>query len=161
MELRFEQIVQVPRETLFRFHENPANLAQLLAELPGFRLLAHDGHIRPGAILRVEHCVGPIPVSMAFEHVLLEPPHRFGERLIHGPFREFVHTHSFEEVGGATRLIDELQIRMPLWLGGEFAAERFAKPRIAEIFDLRHRALAKLVQRGVVERCARAAELRA
>src|SRR5205085_3680908 len=53
--LRFEQSVAAPRESLFAFHANPANLARLLEGWGGFELVAHDGHIRPGARTRLRH----------------------------------------------------------------------------------------------------------
>jgi len=78
--LRFEQIVPVRRELLFAFHEDPRNLALLFRGSRRFRLLAHAGHIRPGAVTRVEYALHPLlPVAMAFEHDLCEPPLRFGE----------------------------------------------------------------------------------
>lgn len=158
MHLRFEQIVPVPRERLFAFHEDPRNLAVLFRASRSFRLLAHTGHIRAGAVTRVEYALHPlVPVAMAFEHFLYEPPLRFGERMLHGPFAEFVHVHAFDDLGEATRLRDELDVRLPAWLGGEAAMRLSAAGQLRAVFDLRHAELLKLAAEGALGEPARSA----
>jgi ligand-binding SRPBCC domain-containing protein len=154
MLFRFEQLVPLPREVVFRFHANPAQLALLLEHRRGFRLLGHEGHIRPGAMTRVVDPFGPLPVAMAFEHVLLDPPSVFEERMVHGPFERFVHRHEFHPEAGGTRLVDLLDIALPPWLGGETGMRLVAGPHIRRAFAHRHAELLRLARDGTVERLA-------
>ena len=57
MRLRFEQYVELPVSAVFAFFANPCNLSVLLDGWPGFRLLHHAGHIRPGATTWIQQTV--------------------------------------------------------------------------------------------------------
>ncbi len=80
-----------------------------------------------------------------FKHVLLEPPHRFGEEMVRGPFRHLRHVHEFEEVPGGTLVRDRLDLSLPVWLGGTLAERWVAGPRIRRVFRQRQEAMAKLL----------------
>lgn len=142
--LAFESVVPAPQEAVFALHETPALLETLHAGM-NFRLVSHAGHIRPGARVTVRYRVGPFPVTMVFEHVLYEPPHKFGERLIQGPFRRLRHTHAFETVPGGTRVSDRLEVELPWWLGGALAVRWVVAAKAKRVFAHRYEILKKLV----------------
>ncbi len=146
MKLRFEQIVAAPREALFAFHSTPANLAALLEGWSGFALLAHDGHIRPGSRVRLEQRVVGMRHTMEFAHFVLEPPQRFGERQIRGPFRRFEHVHEFFEAAQGTRVIDTVEFELPWHLGGALADRWIAAPVLTRFFEFRRSAYQRLCE---------------
>jgi len=151
MEFRFEHLVSVPRETLFRFYENPAHLSLLHAGLPGFRLLHHENSIRPGSTVWVEQTIaGCIPMVMGFRHIVYEPPRLFGEEMIHGPFSLFKHIHEFEKLGEKTVVRDILNVTLKWPYGGEIGTRLFAAASIRSLFAFRSRALQRLVDSGEV-----------
>ena len=80
MDFTFTQRLPVAREPLFQFHEDPENLRVLLEGWEVTTVLTTDGHIRPGARTGVLEQMGPFRMRFVFEHFLLEPPERFGER---------------------------------------------------------------------------------
>ncbi len=41
-----------------------------------------------------------------------EPPHRFVDEMVRGPFAAFRHEHRFEANGGGTRMTDVVDVRM-------------------------------------------------
>jgi ligand-binding SRPBCC domain-containing protein len=43
-----------------------------------------------------------------------EPPHRFVDEMVRGPFRSFRHEHLFEPAGAGTRMTDLVTFRMAL-----------------------------------------------
>jgi ligand-binding SRPBCC domain-containing protein len=43
-----------------------------------------------------------------------DPPHRFVDQMVRGPFSSFRHQHLFEPGGGKTRMTDELRFSMPV-----------------------------------------------
>lgn len=150
MNLLFEQIVEVPRESLFAFHTDPANLVLLLEGWKGFELLSHDGHIRPGARTRVRQAVGPTRHELLMEHFLLEPPTRFAERQIEGPFTRFEHVHEFFDAPGGTRLVDRIEFSLPEHLGGFLTEHVVAAPGLRRLFEFRHAAYARLCAAGTL-----------
>ncbi|WP_417378768.1 SRPBCC family protein [Gimesia sp.] len=153
MELCFEQTVPAERETLFRFHEDPAHLGLLLAEWPGFRLLRHAGHIQPGAETWVEQRVaGCLPVVMGFRHDLYEPGHRFGETMIHGPFSRFSHIHEFDETSAGTIVRDMLNVELAWQFGGALITRTVVEKNLHAAFAFRHCSLLRLVESDVVSR---------
>lgn len=150
MQLRFEQHLSIDREMLFRFHETPRNLTLLMQHWPTFRLDSHEGSIRPGAKLQAAERVGPFWIPMTFEHFLYEPPHRFGERQLRGPFRRCQHIHEFLEVDGGTKIIDHIEVELPIWMGGALATRLFAARRLRRMFEYRQRAYQSLVVQGLI-----------
>ena len=153
MDFHFEQVIPADRGRVFDFHEDPGRLSALSEGMPGFRLVGHEGHIRPGAVTRVEVRVGPLSVALHNRHFLYDPPHRFGDRQVRGPFAEFRHVHSFEEMrgqgeAGGTLLRDDLEVRLPWWMGGEIAMRLFVAPRLRAYFELRRAAYARLAAAG-------------
>ena len=140
----------VARERLFAFHEDPRNLGVLLEGWPLTRVLATDGHIRPGARTEILERWGPLELRLAFEHFLLEPPERFGERMVRGPFRSFEHVHRFRPAACAGHVVVEerIELELPRWLGGELAARLAVLPRLRRFFAFRERAYERLAAEG-------------
>jgi ligand-binding SRPBCC domain-containing protein len=156
MELNFEHHVPLPRDTVFGFHENPRHLELILADWKPFRLLHCGDSIATGNEVWVEeNMLGILPIVLGYRHVVYEPPRRFGEELIHGPFQRFTHIHEFEDAGKGTTIVrDRLDVAVPWHYGGIIAMRRAVAPRIRHVFGLRGMALQKLAANGTIERLA-------
>ena len=114
-------------------------------------MIHHDGCLYPGSKTWFETTIaGILPVVMGFEQTVYEPPHRFGERLIHGPFRKFTHTHEFDEMSNLTRVRDLLDVELPWHYGGEPVMQLFVAPMLQRAFRLRGATLLKLAQTGAI-----------
>jgi len=135
---------------LFRFHCDPSNLAALLGRRRGFSVLRHGGGIEPGCETWVIDSFGGLPVTMGFRHVALDAPNGFEEHMFHGPFARFAHRHVFVESGAATRVIDELDVSLPWWLGGEFGLRTLVAGHLRAAFAFRQRELTRLVREAGV-----------
>lgn len=148
MRMRFEQVVEAPRDALFAFHTDPANLGVLLERWDGFELIAHEHHIRPGARIRLSQRVGPFRYPMVFEHFVLEPSVRFGERQIQGPFARFEHVHEFADVAEGTAIVDSVEFELPAHFGGRLADRLIVAPLLRRFFAFRRSAYADLCRSG-------------
>jgi len=148
--LRFSTTLALPvaREPLFAFHTDPANLSVLLQGWRATRVLSTAGHIRPGARTEVLERWGPLALRLAFEHFLFEPSERFGERMVRGPFRLFEHVHRFRDEGGRTVIEDEVELALPVWLGGDLALRLFVLPHLRRFFAFRQSAYVRLAAEG-------------
>jgi len=147
VELCYEQTVGLSAASLFAFFANPAHLAHLMADWPGFRLLAHAPSVEPGGMMWFEMtCCGCIPVVLGFHHTLYEPPARFGSELIHGPLEHFRHVHEFQPTAQGTVVRDRLQLALPRAYGGELATRRLLAPFIERAFAMRRQALSRLTR---------------
>lgn len=149
MHFRFEQRIELPRAAVFAFHEDPEHLALLHRGWAAFRMIRHDGPLRPGSRTWFEvNVAGILPVVLGFETTICEPPRRFGERLIHGPFRRFTHLHAFEEDGAGTVVRDDLEVELSWYYGGELAMKIVIAPLLRRAFAFREDALLRLSQTG-------------
>lgn len=96
MRLCFEHRVPLARAAVFAFFENPERLELLHTGRPKLRLLHCETQVRLGAEVWIEATVaGFVPMVLGFRHVVFEPPYRFGEQAVHGPFSRFIHIHEF------------------------------------------------------------------
>lgn len=150
MKLVYECRARADLEDLFRFHENPANLAVLHEGMPGFRLLAHS--MEPCIARFVQTVYGVFPVVLQFLRCVFDPPNQFAEELTHGPFSRFRHEHHFERSEDGVIVRDILICELPWWFGGEFAVRTFVAPEMDKVFAFRHEALKRLVAEGVIAR---------
>jgi ligand-binding SRPBCC domain-containing protein len=154
MKFCFEKIILAPRDELFAFYEEPEHLSLLHRGWSAFRLIHHDGNIKVGSTLWFEVTIARIvPVVLGFRQTVYDPPQRFGEQLVHGPFRRFVHIHDFIEVESGTLVRDALDIELPLHYGGELMMKSVVAPALKRTFAFRADALERLVRtRAVVDR---------
>jgi len=161
LHLVFEHSLEASRAALFAFHERPANLALLQRRWPGFRLLSHAATIETGARMEISVRFGPVWLPLTMVHFVHEPPERFGERQVRGPFRRLEHVHEFVELpaGGAggddlsgpgTLIRDRLDVALPWYLGGPLADRLIVAPIFRRWFAYRHAELAELVAEGLV-----------
>lgn len=138
MKFVFEQVVELAVDEVFAFHRDPHNLLIILQAWPALRLLHSDGGVEVGCRNWFEVDVfGFVPMVLGFEHVVYEPPRRFGERLIHGPFRQFTHYHEFEEHPQGTLIRDVVEVSLPRHYGGELGTRLLVAARVRRVFALR------------------------
>ena len=152
MQFIFEKIVPVQRKILFQFHSCPERLEVLHDGWSRTRLLKHEKRVRVGGETWVEQTIaGVLPVILGFRHIMFEPPSRFGEELIHGPFSKFHHIHEFEERKSETMVRDLVDVEWPWQYGGAVAMRLCVERGIRKMFEARGEAMMRLAQEGVVE----------
>jgi ligand-binding SRPBCC domain-containing protein len=148
VQISFEQRLDLPPERLFEFHTHPENLTLLLEGWRGFELLSQEGHIRPEARVTVRQALGPLHFTLTFEHFLFEPPRRFGERQVAGPFASFEHVHEFHGSENGTRLVDQLYFELPWRWGGRFTERWIVTPALRRFFAFRRASYRRLIDAG-------------
>jgi len=153
MHFCFEHVVPVTREQVFGFFANPERLELLHGGWSRIRLLKHEIQVHVGAETWVEVSVaGFVPMVLGFQHTQFEPPTRFGEEAIHGPFSKFSHIHEFIAQDESTLVRDLLQVCLPWHSGGE-TGMRLVAPTIRRMFHDRAEALIRLARNGAVTSC--------
>ena len=149
----FRQWIDAPRETVFAFFRNPRCLPLLHVKEKHIRVLRHGSDVTPGAETWAEVTMfGILPVVLGFRHHIFEPPFRFGETLVHGPFKTFTHIHNFYERDGGTEVVDELEVDLPWFYGGALGVRLFVIRGLTRSFAIRHRELTDLAERGELDR---------
>lgn len=83
-----------------------------------------------------------LPISWRTEITAWEPPVRFEDSQLRGPYRQWVHSHTFEEIDGGTLMRDEVMYDVP---GGPLAHWLFVKRDLRKIFTYRQEKLPELL----------------
>jgi ligand-binding SRPBCC domain-containing protein len=136
--LRREQCIAKPLDVVFDFFSDAANLKVLTPPWLGFEILTPTPlEMTKGT--RIAYRVRWRIISMQWltEIVEWDPPHRFVDVQLRGPYSQWHHTHEFSPYEGGTRMIDIVRYRLPLGVLGR-AVHRLAVARdLIAIFDYR------------------------
>lgn len=140
--LEKEHLVAAPLEEVFRFFGQPENLARITPGWLGFRILTPSPvPMRTGAIIDYEVKLGPIPTRWRSVITTFEPPHRFVDEQLMGPYSFWHHTHEFEEAPGGTLIRDKVLYLMPLGPLGRLARVLFVRRQLEGIFNHRRKVI--------------------
>ena len=127
-----------PRDEVFAFFSNAANLEALTPPWLHFRILtAKPITMREGTLIDYRIRVHGIPMTWQSAITVWDPPHRFLDVQRRGPYRQWVHTHSFEEARGGTIVGDSVEFDVRL----SFAVGWFVMRDVRQIFAFRRQAL--------------------
>ncbi len=134
----------LPRTDVFAFFADAANLERITPPFLRFEVRTPLPVImRAGAVIDYRIGLRGIPMTWRSEITTWNPPHQFVDTQRRGPYREWVHTHTFEDLGGGTLIKDDVRYRLP---GPPFPARLanaiFVQRELTAIFEFRHRALA-------------------
>lgn len=101
--------------------------------------------MRPGAVIDYRLNLHGVPVRWRTRIVIWEPPRRFVDVQLHGPFGAWEHTHTFESRDEGTLIHDLVRYRMPLGPLGMIAHRILVARDLRRVFDFRAAAVARLL----------------
>ena len=128
-----------PLDEVFAFFTDARNLEVLTPPWLHFQILNPGIVIRAGARIDYRLKLHGIPFQWQSEISRWDPPSSFVDQQRKGPYRRWVHTHSFAAERGGTRVGDAVEFEVPLgWLVGGFVLRDVKK-----IFAFRQRELLK------------------
>jgi ligand-binding SRPBCC domain-containing protein len=139
--MRIETELWLPRsrDEVFAFFSNATNLETLTPPWLHFHILNPGVVIAQGARIDYRLRIHGIPLRWQSEISHWNPPSSFVDEQRKGPYRRWVHTHTFAPERGGTRVGDSVEFEVPLgWLAG-----RFVMRDVQRIFAFRQQALLK------------------
>jgi len=145
MEFLREMTVPLPRSQVFAFFAEAGNLERITPPELKFRILTPTPiAMRPGA--RIDYALSLFGVRFSWrsEITVWEPETRFVDIQVRGPYAEWVHTHTFEDVPGGTRIRDHVRYRLPLAPLGNIALP-VVRVQLRRIFDYREAVTRRLM----------------
>jgi uncharacterized protein len=138
--LSWECDVKAPIDEVFAWHARPGAFNRLS---PPWRSIEIKKYTKPGEaenriVLRLP-IVGPLGLLWELEHDSFNPPHRFSDRQVRGPFKSWRHVHAFSSIdSNTTRLTDSVSYTLPL---ATDLSRPFAKRELDRLFAFRHAVL--------------------
>jgi ligand-binding SRPBCC domain-containing protein len=140
-----EHLVPRKLEEVFGFFSRAANLELLTPEWLHFRILSIDPQpIRRNTRISYALRVHGLSVRWTRAIVEWEPPHRFVDVQIRGPYKLWRHVHLFRAQGDHTRVTDEVLYALPLGVLGRIAHRLMVRSDVEKIFAYREAKVAAL-----------------
>lgn len=137
----------IPRavEDVFAFFSDVENLESITP--PELRFRVTSGlpiELCAGALIDYRLQLFGVPFSWQTRIEEWEPPDRFVDIQLRGPYAYFHHTHTFVSKDGGTRMSDDLHYEVPFGLLGSLAHVLFVQRSLNRIFDYRAARIAEL-----------------
>jgi len=147
--LERRQWLPLALDQTFAFFAEPENLPRITPPWLGFRILT-PRPLRMARGLRIDYRVRVLGVPVRWRSLIsvYDPPHRFCDVQLAGPYRRWEHTHRFQAEGGGTLVHDRVVYDPPLGpLGGALDA-LLIRRQLDAIFGYRRERIAALLAPG-------------
>jgi ligand-binding SRPBCC domain-containing protein len=143
--LEREQILPGTPADVFPFFADALNLERITPPWLGFRVVT-PGTIEmgPGTLIEYRLRLHRVPVRWLTRIELWEPPLRFVDAQVRGPYRVWRHEHRFEAApgGAGTLMRDTIDYDLPLGPLGGLAHALLVRRDLRRIFDYREASVA-------------------
>lgn len=137
---RRQRVAGNPAE-VFRFFADAYNLERITPPWLRFRVRSQPLEMGAGAEIRYTLRLHGVPIRWVSRIDVWEPPYRFVDVQIHGPYRLWHHTHSLEPDGEGVLMRDAVRYALPFGPLGELVHRAFVRRDLERIFDFRHDAI--------------------
>jgi ligand-binding SRPBCC domain-containing protein len=142
--LRAAQVVPRPIDDVFEFFSRAENLQELTPVWMHFKILSVAPQpVQRGTLIRYGLRWRIFPIRWTTEIVEWDPPHRFVDVELKGPYKLWRHEHRFIVEGDKTRIEDEVHYELPFGFLGRIAHEVKVRRDVETIFEYRKRAVEK------------------
>ena len=138
-EFQSELWLPLPPAELFPFFADAANLDALTPSWLHFHIVTPPPiEMKAGTLIDYRLRVHGLPLRWRSRINVWQPPHRFEDEQLRGPYRRWIHEHTFEARDGGTLARDHVRYAVPL----DFLLHHcFVRPDIERIFKFRSEAL--------------------
>jgi ligand-binding SRPBCC domain-containing protein len=139
------QRIDRPIAEVFPFYADAGNLERITPPWLGFEMITPTPiAMGPGALIEYKLHLHGIPISWRTRIEAWDPPRRFVDAQLRGPYVLWHHTHTFGDDGaGGTILGDRVRYALPFGPFGEIAHALFVRRDLERIFNFRRDAVAE------------------
>jgi ligand-binding SRPBCC domain-containing protein len=143
--LERSQVVHRSQPETFAFFADARNLEAITPPWLQFRIATDEQIVmRRGALIDYRLRLRGLPLLWRSRIAVWDPPYRFVDLQVLGPYAFWEHTHEVQAVDdGVTRIDDRVRYALPLWRAGDFAHAAIVRPDLERIFDYRQSAIAE------------------
>lgn len=147
--LKRELTLDLSLDEVFEFFADAGNLELITPPELNFKVVTPMPiEIRKGTLIDYKVGLYGIPMGWQTEITAWEPPFRFVDTQLKGPYKQWIHTHTFTELGPSKTLIaDEVRYRLPFEPLGDLG-HFIIRMQLDRIFDYRQRKVAEMLMPG-------------
>jgi len=143
--LRDRITLPLPIKEVFAFFADAGNLERITPPELNFHIITLlPIEIQQGTLIDYRLRLFGIPFKWQTKITSWEPPYQFVDEQLHGPYRQWIHCHSFSESNGLTTVEDEVNYRLPFWPLGELALP-VIHTQLQRIFSYRQKAIRSIL----------------
>lgn len=125
-------------EQVFEFFSRAENLNQVTPPHLHFKILTPlPLQMKLGAIIDYQIQLSGVPFHWRTLITSWEPPFRFVDEQMKGPYKLWHHQHTFEQCDGYVLMTDCVHFLSPGWFLEPLINRFFVEPKIKEIFNYR------------------------
>jgi ligand-binding SRPBCC domain-containing protein len=139
--LHRRQEVPAPLEEVWPFFATPENLEEMTPDALRMTIITPKPLVmKDGALFDYVVQTHGVPMRWTTYIAEYEPPHRFVDVQLKGPYSLWHHTHTFESLpNGGTAIEDTVRYAMPFGPLGAIAHALLVKRDLESIFAYRHK----------------------
>ncbi len=142
--------VPLPRAEVFEFFSDANQLERITPPWVNFSILTPQPiELEEGALIDYRLRLRFVPVRWRTEICVWQPPFKFVDQQLKGPYKRWYHEHIFTEVDGGTLVEDAVSYRVP---GGALIHRLFVKADLVKIFNFRQDTLRDIFNEKIREK---------
>lgn len=145
--LKRKQTFTLSLQEVFEFFGKPENLEKITPRSVGFHILTpRPIEMKIGTVLDYIIRLFGIPVRWTTLISEYDPPNKFSDVAIRGPYSFWFHNHNFEEIDGNTVMTDKVSYALPFGFIGRLAHFFWVKRQLNYIFDYRAKVISDILE---------------
>lgn len=132
-------VLDSPLDEVFAFFSDAGNLEKLTPPWVGFEVLSQGPlDMCEGLVIDYRIRLHGIPIRWRTKITIWDPPHRFSDVQLRGPYALWDHTHAFRAIDeSTTEMIDTIRYRPKGWILAPFINRLFVEKDVRRIFAYR------------------------
>ena len=136
--IKVKQFIGSSVEEVFGFFSRPENLSVITPSNLNFKILTPSPiEMKQGAVIDYTIEIFKIPIHWRTLITTYEPPFKFVDEQIKGPYNFWHHTHMFKEVPEGVEIYDEVHYSIPFGPLGGILHALWIKKDLNHIFEYR------------------------
>lgn len=141
--LRADMLIERPIEEVFDFFSRAENLERITPASIHFNIVTPTPiGMKQGALIDYRLKLHGVPIKWRTEIESWQPPYRFTDQQLRGPYKKWFHEHTFESLGAHETLMKDRVHYIPRF--GSLVHKFFVKPDLMKIFTYRQATLAEI-----------------